>query len=166
MQRAYNPRNVTLSIWGEKITEFGSSMVTITPNSPLLTHTAGAQGDQGTTVVADRSGTLEFSVQQNARVNATLIAWINAATRTGQWPSGACTLTDTSSPIIPIMRDCQLSTRPDFSRGAEQQDVVYQLFISELEYVPQENIGSDIVNTVVNANVILDAVNKLKDIFN
>ncbi len=166
MQRAYSPRNVTLSIWGHNITEFGSSMITITPNADLLTHTAGAQGDQATTVIADRSGVLEFSLQQNAKANATLITWIKTATSTGQWPSGACTLIDTSSPIIPVMRGCQLMRRPDFSRGSDQQDVVYQLFISELEYEPQEYIGSDIVNTVVNANVILDAVNKLKDIFN
>lgn len=165
MTMTYDPRRVTLAVFGQNITGFGQSMISVTPNSDLLSHSSGAQGDQATTVIADRSGILEFTLQQNSPVIATLMEFINLADSTGEWPSGACTIKDPSAPILPIMKNCQLMKRPDFQRGSDQSDITFQLFIGDLSYIGQKAVGSQIANAVVQASTIFNAFKALKDVF-
>ena len=166
MTTTYDPRNVTLAVFGHNVKGFGQSMITVTPNSDLLSHTSGAQGDQAPTVIADRSAILEFTLQQNSPDIAVLLEFINLADSTGEWPSGACTIKDPSAPVLPIMKNCQLMRRPDFSRGSDQTDVTFQLFVGELSYIGQSAVGSQIANAVVQASTLFNAFKALKDIFN
>jgi hypothetical protein len=165
MTTTYDPTQVTLTIYGHRITGFGDGPITITPSTDLTSRTIGLQGEQALSINPDQSATISFSLHQNAHDNAVLAGLIQTFKRTKQWPTSPCKLDDSSSPVLPILRDCILSKRPGISRGKEQQDVVWELSVGHYEEVPQEQPGEGLVSAAVQVSNIYDSIKKLKDIF-
>lgn len=161
----YDPTKVTLCVFGENITELGSSPITLTFNSDYITHTAGMQGDHAVTKNPDRSAILSFSLQQNARLNGVLAGFLAAADEDEVWPEFPCTLNDPSSPFLPIMKDCSLRKPPAVSYGMEQADVTWEIFVKDCKLVPKDQAGTSVVSIVATANSMYEGYKKIADLF-
>ena len=165
-QPAYIPADLTLCVFGENMTELGSSPITFTPNSDLISRTAGMQGDHAITKNPDRSAVLAFSLQQNARQNGVLAGFMAAADADNVWPELPCTFFDPSSSMYLSLKECSLSRRPALSFGPEQQDVQWELFVKEYEILPKDRRGgTSVVSIAATANSMYEGAKKILDLF-
>lgn len=163
--KVYDPKEVTLTVFGRNITGFGSGGISIDPSGPLVTHNMGFTGDIAYTKSADRTATLTFTLQQNSADNAFLHGVINAADLGKEWPTGVCKLHDPTSPTLPTMDGCTILERPNRSNGADQQDVTWKVFVTKYNEIPQQVIGGEIITAVVEAATAIDSFKKLRDLF-
>lgn len=151
----YDPKGVTFAWLGKEIKGFAEgTMITITPNSDLLTYTIGAQGDVAKSVSANRSATLSCTLMKNCSTNAWLHGLITSVIEGGEgaeWPEGNAVVKDRTSPTIPFLKNACLHKRPTHEWGDTAGTVTWEWFVEEYSEIPNSDESASILSQAINA---------------
>lgn len=144
--RTYAPQEVKIAWGGFPITGFADGeFVTITPNSDLTDEVIGAQGDVALTKIANWTGTVTFTLLQNADCNVYLSNLYFGQQKAKDIIRENLTITDPSGSTLYDCRDAHMKTAAPVTLGDGQNSKTWTFFVSNM--VPVSS-NSEITNAL------------------
>lgn len=162
MANVYSPKDVDIS-FGGAINVDGWDTVTITRNTENTTVVPSADGRQGYTYSADRSGSFEIEVQQqNSAVNMYCAALQQAQDLQNLPLFFDITVSDKSGGVLCYLKACHLSSPADQNLAIEAGSRTWMFFVENVQFVPNapgvEGQVSGVADAVAAVNTIMSNV--------
>ena len=168
--RVYSPQEVTVD-WGGYVTIRNFAEGTAIEASRAVdntTNTVGMQGDVGITFVANKTGTLSFTLMQTGETNSVLSAIQREQDRTGELFRADITVRDPSGSSLATYGACHIMTPAVMSMGDDQQAKTWTFFVERFDYTSTpvgltaaNGAGARIGNSVDGIKSVSDALNAI-----
>jgi hypothetical protein len=168
--RVYSPQEVTVD-WGGFVTikNFAEGTAIEAARAVENTNnTVGMQGDVGITFVANKTGTISFTIMQTGEVNAILSAIQREQDKTGELFRADLNIKDPSGSSLATYGACHIMTPATMSMGDDQQSKTWTFFVERFDYtsspvgLTQPNgAAARILNSVQGIRQISDALKSI-----
>lgn len=138
------------------------SFIDLTPNADITDEEVGADGGVSISFLADESGAVTVSLQQQSPTNVALARVLEIQRENGDVVSADMTIKDDSGLTVCTVYDAHLKTRPTITRGssATGQTMDWVFFAQRLDYKPiaagNANAASIIADILVIADIAED----------
>ena len=159
----YSPRQVTVN-WGGTvpIKHFAEgTAIEITRSTDNSTQAIGMQGDVAHTFIADKTGTVSFTILQTGETNRILSAIQMAQDASNDLYRADLNIVDLSGSSLCLARGCHIKTTPSYSLGDSQSSKTWVFFSEELLF---SDLPTGVIDGVSAASRIKSAVDGIKSV--
>jgi hypothetical protein len=133
LQRTYDPQQVIITVGGVIVSGFGDGdFITVSYDEERYNSKAGADGEVARAKNANRMGTFEMTLSATSAANAELSALFNLEMLGGFDVVLPVAVADLSGTSGAFASKCWIKQAPEFTRGKDVADAVWQIAASDL----------------------------------
>lgn len=130
----------------------------LAPNADVTDEEIGADGSVCISFLADESGAITVSLQQQSPTNVSLARVIEIQAQQGDIVSADMTIKDQSGLTVATVYDAHIKTKPTITRGstATGQTMDWVFFAQRLDYKPVAAGNANAASIIADALVLAD----------